>query len=382
MLVLPQTVKMKWNKNPKQREYYINKGYKFTKCLDEFEVNVLDLPENSTQKVWVICDYCGKRIQKTYSSYNKSKKNSVIKKDCCDKCQPNKYKETNLIKYGVENSFQRENVKEKIKHTIIEKYGVENISQSEKIKNKKIETVRKNLGVDYPTQSEIVIEKRRENCLEKYGVENPAMLKEVQEKMKRTIMLKYGVEHYSQTNEYKEKYKNTSILKYGTEHPFQNSEVRKKCLITSYKNGTFICSEQQYYIYKIIEGELNYPVNNFVLDIAFPNEKIYVEYDGSGHDLSVRLGTITQSDFEKREMIRSKILRRQGWKEIRIISKNDYLPNKEIIIKMIDYAKNYFQQNHSWIKFDIDEGLVITSSGTSPFYFGEILPINKLKEAN
>ncbi|MGB1097303.1 MAG: DUF7487 domain-containing protein, partial [Acholeplasmataceae bacterium] len=42
-----------------------------------------------------------------------------------------KIKKTFLEKYGVENSFQNEKVKQKIKNTNLEKYGVKNPSQCE-----------------------------------------------------------------------------------------------------------------------------------------------------------------------------------------------------------------------------------------------------------
>ena len=49
MLVLPQTVKMKWH--GMNKEWFISKGYTFTKISDEFEVSVLDLMEDSDKLV-------------------------------------------------------------------------------------------------------------------------------------------------------------------------------------------------------------------------------------------------------------------------------------------------------------------------------------------
>jgi hypothetical protein len=43
-------------------------------------------------------------------------------------------KQSNLKKYGVENVFQREDIKKKSKQTNLKKYGVENISQLDRIK--------------------------------------------------------------------------------------------------------------------------------------------------------------------------------------------------------------------------------------------------------
>lgn len=63
-LILPQILKIKWTTVYKQ--HYINKGYNFTKYGDEFEINILDLPFNSTVKVRCICDYCKEEILKPY----------------------------------------------------------------------------------------------------------------------------------------------------------------------------------------------------------------------------------------------------------------------------------------------------------------------------
>ena len=55
-------------------------------------------------------------------------------------------KDTNLKKYGVENVFQSEQIKEKIKQINIEKYGTENPMQNEQIKNKSMKTQKERYG--------------------------------------------------------------------------------------------------------------------------------------------------------------------------------------------------------------------------------------------
>ena len=57
-LILPQTVKVRTNAI--MCKYYREKGYKFEKCGDIIEVNVLDLPKGSHKMVKVVCDICGK----------------------------------------------------------------------------------------------------------------------------------------------------------------------------------------------------------------------------------------------------------------------------------------------------------------------------------
>ena len=52
-------------------------------------------------------------------------------KKCTSKNSEDKKKQTCLNKYGVENPFQNNQIKEKIKQTNIIKYGVEHPSQNE-----------------------------------------------------------------------------------------------------------------------------------------------------------------------------------------------------------------------------------------------------------
>lgn len=85
MLVLPQTIKTKWNS--KHKAYYESKGYVYTKIRDEFEVNVLDLPLISQIKVSAVCDYCGNLLHIGYGRANPGKKIS------CKHCRPKRMKE-------------------------------------------------------------------------------------------------------------------------------------------------------------------------------------------------------------------------------------------------------------------------------------------------
>ena len=63
-MLLTKTVKIKWRNNNKN--WYVNKGYIFTKTNDMFEVSTKDLPQNSGQKVKYLCDYCLKENNHLY----------------------------------------------------------------------------------------------------------------------------------------------------------------------------------------------------------------------------------------------------------------------------------------------------------------------------
>ena len=91
-------VKVKWG--TKNKKYYIEKGYEFTKFSEEFEVKVEDLADGYTGKVVVICDYCGKEYEMSYNKYvRRVVENEFTKKCACSKCNRLKITETNLSKY-------------------------------------------------------------------------------------------------------------------------------------------------------------------------------------------------------------------------------------------------------------------------------------------
>jgi hypothetical protein len=262
-MLISEWVEVKWN--PKNIRYYKDKGYSYTKLGDIFYVKVSDLSHESCSFVDLECDYCGKTISVRYGSYIGRKNKDIIKKDCCNKCQPIKYKESNLIKYGVENTFQVDNIKAKSKETVKNKYGFENVSYVNEIKMKRNNTM--------------------------------------------------------------------------------------------YKNQSVISSRQQQYLNKILGGILNYSDGTIPnLDIAFIKDKIYIEYDGSGHELSVKYNNMTKKEFIEREKRRYYYLKKCGWKGIFIKSICDYLPSDEVIINEFNKALEWFKSNengHSHYNIDI-----------------------------
>lgn len=372
-MLISKTVIVKWNS--KNKGWYESKGYIFTKMKDSFEVSINHLPPTTKQKIEVLCDYCLEKgiktiVSKTYQDYLNGK--TIIEKDCCEACRLIKTKEVFQIKYGANTPFGDEKIKKQIEQTNLERYGVLSV-----------------------LQSPVVQEKIKQTNIERYGAENPNKNKNVRNKIIQTNIERYGTEYYSQTEEYLEKIKITSLENWGTEHPSQNPEIRKRTTETNlkrygsiapsgnleiqnkireslYKNGTSPCSTQQLYICNLVDGKLNYPIGNISLDIAFPEEMIYIEYDGSGHDLSVKFGYETYEKFNKRNRKRWYYLFRNGWKEIRIISKQDLLPSDEKILEIIVYAKQYLNNNYHYIKFDIDNSIVKTSQFEKEYDFGHL----------
>jgi len=347
-----QKVEVTWVHRTKK--YYEGKGYIYTKQFDKFMADVKDLQFNSHVIVQVQCDYCGKLHPKKYQKYNEGHIN--INKDCCFDCSSEKNKEVNLLLYNVENQFQRQEVKEKSILTLQAHYGIEgiiNVQQIPEIKEKTKQTFIDRFGVDNPTKNIGVLEKRVNTLLDRFGVTSPSKNPIVMKKVRLTMMERYGVEH-----------------------SMQDADMMQRAMITRMKNmyesGTNVSSKQQRYICNILLGKLNYPETMFPLDIAFPESKIYIEYDGSGHDLSIKLNNITQEEFDKKEIKRYYFLKNKNWKMIRIISGKDWIPSDDIITYMFKFAREYLNTGHSWIKFNIDNNTVENNKGVENFDFGEL----------
>ncbi|TVY09955.1 DUF7487 domain-containing protein [Paenibacillus cremeus] len=330
MIILPQMVKVKWHNF--NREWYESKGYVYTGHLKEFEVPVYDLIEGSHQKVRIKCDYCDKEFSRTFKDHNLIRKNSVIDKDACFKCGNIKSMESSQLLYGVNSAAQLPKAKEKRKRTCLKKYGTESPLSNETVRNKINNTV-----------------------IELYGVSNQFQREEVKEKSKQTLLKNYGATNLMQIPEHLE-------------------IALSKRAQTLYKNGDVSTSRQQIYIWNVLGGELNYPVDRINLDIGFLLDKIYLEYQGSGHDLSVKMNKISKEEQKEIDKKRYYYLKNRGWKMIEIISTSqyDYLPNEEVLISMFEYSKEHLKE-HSWITFDIDKLTVRTSIFEIPYNFGKLL---------
>lgn len=358
-MLIDKKVKVKWNS--RNKSFYIQKGYPFTKMGDEFEIKIEDITKGSRSIVNIVCDYCLNPFTKPYNMYYRQCYQTITQKDSCKKCLHTKNKESCMTKYGTNVSFQAKEVKQKIKNTNIEKYGYECASQSEEVK-----------------------QRTKETNLERYGFESHLSNQDVIKKREDTNLQKYGVKNVFQAEEVKQTIKETMISKYGVEKPIQNIEIQQKAMEkrvqTLYQNGTAPASNQQKYLNELLGGNLNYPLSRCSLDIAFPDDMIYIEYNGSGHDIPVRNGKISKIDFELRDLNRFSYNKKQGWKLIKIVSQKDLLPTDEKIIEMVSQAKDFLNLGNSWYEINIDDSIIKSSSFTKSIKFEYLRKIKKLPD--
>ena len=328
ILILDKTVKIKTS--GKSIKYYRSLGYE---CgyHTEIEVKIEDLQKTSRAIVNIRCDYCGEKYKIPYVVYTKS--TSSLNKYACKNCKNKKEKEIFLQKYGVNNPSKIKEFQEKVYKTNLERYGVK-----------------------HPLQNRDILNKRNETCIERYGTTNPLSLECFKEKSKQ---------------------RNLEIR--GVENPGQSLEVRKKMINTLYKQGTQKVSIQQKYLHNLYGGQLNYPVGYFNVDICI-EDKIIIEYDGGGHKLNVITGRETQEEFDQKEIVRYNVIKNKGYKQIRIISEKDYLPLDEILLQILEQAKEYFKTTiHTWVEYNIDSSTMRNAENKEGIYYdyGDLRKIKK-----
>lgn len=140
---------------------------------------------------------------------------------------------TNLRKFGVENVFQNNEIKNKSKKTILAKFGVENVSQNKEIKNKIRNTVIKNYGSHIFDSCNI--EQLKQMWINSFGVDNPLKSEKIKNKVKKTNLKRYGTEWGLGNKEIQNKIKQTNIEKYGVVRPSCLDEFVEKQKITSFE---------------------------------------------------------------------------------------------------------------------------------------------------
>lgn len=360
--------------NPNKKHYELL-GYKDIKNGDIIEVQINELPTESHVPIQCKCDYCGENIEMEYRNYLK-RINGVVGKIACKKCAGKKERESNLIKYGVPSPMCLKSTQEKAKQTTMNHYGVEIPSKSPEIKNKIKETFIKHYGVDHVSKTPEFQERLKETRMKKYGVPHILQVDEFKEKARLTTLEKFGVENASQSEEIKQKKKETLLKNYGVEFGTQSPIIREKMCKTLFENQTVATSSQQKYICKLYNMTLNYPIGTYNVDMCDINNKLICEYDGGGHRLDVKLGDLTNDEFDQKEIVRNNIIKRKGYKIFRIISSKDKLPTDEVLLQILNNSRQYFSNypNHSWIEFDIDNNCVRNAENKKgvPFDFGKL----------
>jgi len=159
----------------------------------------------------------------------------------CKKCTwidgDKKHKQTLLNKYGTENMWDVEEIKNKKILTCLNKYGVNNVAQNldiiNKIKKTKINIKKSNI-VSSP-----IIDKKQE-LFKKYGTDNYRSSDYIKNKIKQTVLERYGVDHISKSKEIQATKRENCINKYGVEFSIQHPEFAEKACTNGFLMKEYI----------------------------------------------------------------------------------------------------------------------------------------------
>ena len=177
------------------------------------------------------------------------------------------YRKTVLNKYGGvwPGSFGTESHKAAIK----KKYGVDNVFQSEEIKDRiKLSNVRK-YGVKNVQQNSVIKNQTKATNVRKYGRAcfNPA-------KTKATMQERYGVDNALQSPDIREKIRLTCQEKYGVDHVMQDPKIFERCQKAqqraAYKYKDYVSPSGKLYKVQGYEG----PVINYLLQAGIAEDDL------------------------------------------------------------------------------------------------------------
>lgn len=91
------------------------------------------------------------------------------------------------------------------------------------------------------------------------------------------------------------------------------------------------------------------------LDVALVEDKIDIEYNGRGHDMVVRVGGMTQEEFENKENNRRHKVINSGWKLIEICVPKDQEITSEWVKEFVNNCKEIFNTtNINYITININ----------------------------
>lgn len=169
------------------------------------------------------------------------------------------------------------------------------------------------------------------------------------------------------------KSKETMFLVHGFTNQFQTPQARQNWM-KSFKEVNLVkTSRGQRYLADMFNAELNVPVGYYFADMILDN-KIVIEYDGGGHNYRVKIGEISQEEFDILERRREQELINKGYKILRFVSESEYFPEESVTKSIISEAiANLYLTDQNVIT------LTMGNKVNDPVY-GKLYPIKRILE--
>ena len=145
-----------------------------------------------------------------------------------------RYADTMIKRYGVDNPSKSDKIREKARKTSIEKYGVSNPSKSRKIIEKIDMTFHSRYGVRRASQVKEFLDKQINTNIARYGKASPLANEEIRQKRNTTMQGRYGSIHALDIPEFKEKARATTLANHGVDNIFKKPSIQAKAIATRY----------------------------------------------------------------------------------------------------------------------------------------------------
>lgn len=132
-----------------------------------------------------------------------------------------------------------------------------------------------------------------------YGFKSTFETSEQKEKTKKIILKRYKTTNVMKVEWVRNKQQATMEKRFGVKSPIHNEEIRRRITKSKRVNGAKV-SKLQFYLAKELNGFLNVVHKKHRIDILIDN--IAIEYNGSGHRMSISFKQRTIEEFETKEL--------------------------------------------------------------------------------
>lgn len=291
--------------------------------LNSLSIDVDKLSQKSHKRIIVKCDYCSKKFN--VSMKNRSFSYNKLPKDACYDCRYKKREDVSLQNYGVKNSSQRQDVRDKIAKS----------------------------NADW-INSEEFNKKRRSTMMKKYGTDNVMMSNKLREKIQKTLNTKYGVDNPMKIN---------GVAKAAS----------KKAIDTKIKNGTIktingLTLPERAKTINLSRSFFGNLIKSIGIEEALQYEAKYSSLENKIFNFLTDLNLRPQRGLiidNKRPdiLVNNLVIECDGlyWCCDHIIDDNMYHYNKSVIYKNNGLRPLFFRGDEIEDKFDIVQSIIINS---------------------
>ena len=263
---------------------------------DKNDLYELYIIQNNQKKD--ICEYFGisdTLLKKILREYDIRKPKIDIPKDKLKEL----YIDKNWSRTDVANYF---GVKESTITIYCRKYNIEYKTQEQKYQNC-TKTVKEKYGVENQFQRKEVKEKAKETCLNKYGTEYYQSTDEYEQKVKLTKKLRYGYENY---NNYK-KMRETCLKKYNIYVPSMKIGKReyydlldsKEKIIKFINDNNIVNIRHLAKVMNMKESYVQHKINEHELKYMFDYHKSYMEKEIQDYIANYYPDSVNNYDIER-----------------------------------------------------------------------------------